>query len=151
MHKIIFSGKILPGHDPATVSDKLLSMLGLKVEQAAKLFSGKSHTLKKGLSAEEAKRYQDRLNKRGIDVEIVPPLQTGSGLQFPTLNLDPDSELPFEKSSPAVAEKKPTPLPTPLPTLPELTGAPPARLPPKRTEGPPAKRIPPPPHRQQTS
>ena len=98
MHKIVFSGKILPGHDPAKVRDQLLAMLGLGPEQAEKLFSGKLLTLKKGLSAEEAGRYLEHLAKRGIHVDIDPPLKKVSLSAFPVLILDEEPEAPAEEA-----------------------------------------------------
>lgn len=97
MHKIVFSGKILSGHDPAKVRDKLLSMLGVGPEQAERLFSGKSLTVKKGLSAEEAQRYVEHLNRRGIGVEVDPPLPPAGSSPFPTLIFDDEPEEPVEQ------------------------------------------------------
>ena len=116
MHKIVFSGKILPGYDSAKVRDKLLSMLGLGPEQAAKLFSGKSHTLKKGLSAEEAERYQQHLAKLGLGVEVEPPLKSASGVPFPTLIFDIEPEVPAQEAVPAKPADPASPvLPSPQP------------------------------------
>lgn len=97
MHKIVFSGKILSGHDPAKVRDKLLSMLGVGPEQAERLFSGKPLTVKKGLSAEEAQRYVEHLNRRGIGVEVDPPLPPAGSSPFPTLIFDDEPEEPVEQ------------------------------------------------------
>ncbi len=125
MHKIVFSGKILPGHDPAKVRDKLLSMLKLDPGYAAKLFSGKAYTLKKGLSSEEADRYVKYLSKRGIGVEVVPPLPSAPVPPFPTLIYGIDSVAPAAGG--AVAK--------------------PQKLPRASTAAPRAKPIPAPPHR----
>lgn len=113
MHKIVFSGKILPGHDPAKVRDKLLSMLKLDSGYAAKLFSGKSYTLKKGLSAEEADRYVKHLGKRGIGVDVVPPLPSAPVLPFPTLIYGVESVAP--KADATAPAKLPRAKPIPAP------------------------------------
>ncbi|MBS1198427.1 MAG: hypothetical protein H6R18_2212 [Proteobacteria bacterium] len=118
MHKIVFSGKILPGHDPAMVRDKLLSMLGLPPDQAERLFCGKPRVLKKELSAEEAKRYLDHLAKRGIAVDIDPPLKAASNSSFPTLIIDAEPEAPVEeapKSAVPSTTAEPCAKPVPLP------------------------------------
>lgn len=135
MHKIVFSGKILPGHDPVKVRDKLLSMLGLGPEHAEKLFSGKTLTIKKGLSPEEARRYLDHLAKRGIGVDIDPPLNNSISTPFPTLILEDEETAPAKTPAAEPANQ----VSTSAPALSSVTAA------------PPAKPIPPPPKANNTA
>jgi len=125
MHKIVFSGEILPGHDPARVRDRLLSMLKLDRIPRVELFSGKSYTLKKGLGSEEADRYVKYLSKRGIGVDVVPPLPSAPVTPFPTLIYGIDSVMPAAEGRVAKPQK----------------------LPRASTAAPRAKPIPAPPHR----
>lgn len=105
MHRIVFSGTILPGYDQDRVRGKLLSLLKLGPEQTERLFSGKSHTLKKGLNGEEAKRYQQHLAKIGVGVDIDPPLQAASSSPFPTLIFDLEPETPARGVVPTKPEE----------------------------------------------
>ncbi|KAA3655360.1 MAG: DUF805 domain-containing protein [Proteobacteria bacterium] len=69
-YKLVFSGDILPGHDPDQVKAQLLAMLKLAPEQAPRLFSGKRVTLKKGLDAERAQSYRRKLSAMGIGIRV---------------------------------------------------------------------------------
>lgn len=143
MHKIVFSGKILPGHDPARVRAKLLSILGLPPEQAERIFSGKPRTIKKDLSPDEVDRYLAYLTKHGIGVDIEPPVPETDGTPLPTLffDLEPEDEV---KEEPRPAPKPPAdPPPQAEAALP--AGDAPAGTSFSSTAGPRAKPIPPPP------
>ncbi|MBS1198429.1 MAG: hypothetical protein H6R18_2214 [Proteobacteria bacterium] len=125
MHKIIFSGKIVPGHDPAKAKEKLLSMLGLGSEQADRLFCGRPRVLKKDLNAEEAQRYLDHLAKRGIIVDIDPPLKVESSSPFPTLIFDDEPEPTSGGTAKPVTEKMTQPASSKIPSTRPAFKAPP--------------------------
>jgi len=75
MHKIIFRGEVLDGHDRDTVRIKLGQLF--RIEDAARLdslFSGKAVTIKKSLDEASARKYLAALEKAGALIEIEPPL-----------------------------------------------------------------------------
>lgn len=129
MHKIVFSGQLLPGHDPEKARSKLLSMLRLSAEQGVVLFSGKAHVIKRNLPPEEAALYQARLAKRGIAVDIDPPLPSNAPAEpaapFPTLIVDdiPEAINGLPAPIPTTAAPPP-PAPLPRPAKPLLAIAP---------------------------
>lgn len=75
MHNIIFAGELMPGYEQASVRTALGNLF--RISDPAKLdvlFSGKSVTLKKNLDAEQARRYEQALQKAGARCRIEPPL-----------------------------------------------------------------------------
>jgi len=111
MHKLLFSGQLLPDHDPVRARAKLLAMLGATESQSDLLFSGQPQIIKRNLPADEAERYRLLLAKRGIVVEIDPPLPAPAA--FPTLVFD-DTPEPV---SPAVLPRQAPVNPKPAPAI----------------------------------
>lgn len=75
MHKIIFRGQVLDGHDRDTVREKLGQLF--HIEDTARLdslFTGKAVTIKKSLDEASARKYLTALEKAGALVELEPPL-----------------------------------------------------------------------------
>ncbi|TVT76343.1 MAG: hypothetical protein FHP92_10005 [Denitromonas halophila] len=67
LYAIIFSGDLLDGFAPAQVKARFGERFGLKPAQLAQVFSGRVITLKKGLDAEQARRYLAELTAMGLD------------------------------------------------------------------------------------
>ncbi|MBT0960186.1 DUF805 domain-containing protein [Denitromonas iodatirespirans] len=69
-HKLVFSGDILPGHDPELVKAKLVALLKVSPAQAPRLFSGQAVTIKKGLDADAAQAYRRKLAALGVGIRV---------------------------------------------------------------------------------
>ncbi|MEZ5627572.1 MAG: hypothetical protein R3E34_08615 [Rhodocyclaceae bacterium] len=66
LYSISFSGDVLDGFDPAQVKQRFGKRFGLKSAQLAQIFSGQAIVLKKGLAAEQARRYVAELAGMGL-------------------------------------------------------------------------------------
>ena len=71
LYKVIFDGDLLPGKKQADVQEKLAGLFNVDINKAAKLFSGKSHTVKSNLDLKYAKKYVRALAKLGALGYIV--------------------------------------------------------------------------------
>jgi hypothetical protein len=71
MYCIVFSGRLLDGHDPMTVRKAVASRLSLDAGQVERLFSGKRVVLKKGVTEESGRVYLNVLRRLGMDAGIV--------------------------------------------------------------------------------
>lgn len=71
MYCIVFSGRLLDGHDPMTVRKAVASRLSLDEGQVERLFSGKRVVLKKGVTEESGRVYLNVLRRLGMDAGIV--------------------------------------------------------------------------------
>lgn len=68
--KIVFDGALLPGVDLTTAKLNLAALYKSEVAAVERLFTGKTVTLKQGLSQVEAQTYLQALTKTGIDSRI---------------------------------------------------------------------------------
>jgi len=68
--KIVFDGALLPGIDLTTAKQNLAALYKSDVAAVERLFSGKTVTLKQGLSQVEAQTYLQALSKTGINARI---------------------------------------------------------------------------------
>jgi len=68
--KIVFDGALLPGVDVTTAKLNLAELYKSDVAAVERLFTGKTVTLKQGLSQTEAQTYLQALTKTGIDARI---------------------------------------------------------------------------------
>ncbi|MGE8189290.1 DUF805 domain-containing protein [Pseudomonas sp. NPDC086278] len=68
--KIVFDGALLPGVDITTAKLNLAALYKSEVAAVERLFTGKTVTLKQGLSQVEAQSYLQALTKTGIDPRI---------------------------------------------------------------------------------
>ncbi|MDR6925720.1 DUF805 domain-containing protein [Pseudomonas sp. BE134] len=68
--KIVFDGALLPGVELTTAKQNLAALYKSKVAAVERLFSGKTVTLKQGLSQVEAQSYLQALTKTGINARI---------------------------------------------------------------------------------
>lgn len=69
--KLVFSGDILPGHEPERVKTQLAAMLKVPPEKSARLFSGKDVILKTGLDETRVDAYRRKLATMGVGVRAV--------------------------------------------------------------------------------
>lgn len=74
VHSILFFGDVLPGHDAIACRRQLQALLKCPAETMDDVFSGRQVSLRKGLAANDALRYQQRLTALGLRVTIEPPL-----------------------------------------------------------------------------
>ena len=74
VHSILFFGEVLPGHDVITCRRQLQALLKCTPETMDSVFSGQRVSLRKGLGADDALRYQQRLAAIGLRATIEPPL-----------------------------------------------------------------------------
>jgi uncharacterized membrane protein YhaH (DUF805 family) len=68
--KIVFDGALLPGVDVTTAKLNLAELYKSEVAAVERLFTGKTVTLKQGLTQTEAQTYLQALTKTGIDARI---------------------------------------------------------------------------------
>lgn len=68
--KIVFDGALLPGVDVTTAKLNLAELYKSEVAAVERLFTGKTVTLKQGLSQTDAQSYLQVLTKTGIDARI---------------------------------------------------------------------------------
>ena len=67
-YKITFSGKTLQNQQVSKVSQRFAEMFGISDQKILeRAFSGRTNTLKRGLSYEQAQRYREHLAKIGAD------------------------------------------------------------------------------------
>ncbi len=69
-YDVIFSGKILPGQEPAAVRERLGKLFRVGDEQLERLFSGVPVSIKKAVDLDTAARYRDAVRKAGALVEL---------------------------------------------------------------------------------
>lgn len=67
---IVFRGVTRPGTPRETVAAKLSQLFRVPPETVARLFGGGTHTLKRGLDADEARHYQEVLASAGAMVQL---------------------------------------------------------------------------------
>lgn len=71
-YKVIFQGNLLRGFSPEDVRKTIEQRMKLSEEQLIRFFSGRTITLKKGLTNEEAKKFTQTMNLIGLKVVILP-------------------------------------------------------------------------------
>ena len=75
MHRIVFTGEVQAGHDRDKVKARLASLFRITdPARVERLFNGTPITLKKGLDADTARKYQAAIIKAGALVAVDPPL-----------------------------------------------------------------------------
>lgn len=75
MHKIVFSGKLVDGAEPAMVRRKVAQLFRLHDGSTLdRLFSGNPMIIRKNLDAAGARRIRDALRKAGALCVVEPPL-----------------------------------------------------------------------------
>jgi hypothetical protein len=67
---IFFSGKIIEGHDPAEVKERIRRIFNAQDDQLQRLFSGEPVRIKGGADEEEASKYRVKFRDAGALVEI---------------------------------------------------------------------------------
>ena len=81
IYDVLFSGRLLPGATPELVMRRLRERLGLTEMQASALFSSGALTIRRGLDAESAVRYQALFRSVGALVELkVQAARTGAAV-----------------------------------------------------------------------
>ncbi len=106
--KLVFSGDILPGHDPEVVKAQLAQMLKVTPEQTPQLFSGKRVTLRKGLDNEKAQAYRRKLAAMGVGIRVEADLP--EPVIAPAPRVAPTTETPAVERAipPSPAQAAPT-------------------------------------------
>lgn len=102
VHSILFFGDILPGYDAVTCRRQIQALLKCSPETLNSVFSGERVSLRKGLDATDARRYQEHLEAIGLRIVIEPPLAPAPALAEPApeLTLAPK---PAPEQSPAAS------------------------------------------------
>ncbi|HSD36416.1 MAG TPA: hypothetical protein VLC92_02840 [Rhodocyclaceae bacterium] len=70
LYRLVFKGELLTGHDPAEIRARASQRLGANTQQTARLFSGQSVTLKRGLVMDAATRYARELRALGMRMHV---------------------------------------------------------------------------------
>lgn len=73
-YAIVFSGEILEGFDSEDVKATFARLFKLSEEKLEQIFAHPKVVLSKNLSAEQASRYQQVLEKAGVRTHLQPPL-----------------------------------------------------------------------------
>ena len=100
-YDIHFSGDLLPGADPAAARARIQGLFKLSDEAAARLFSGRTVALKRGLDLARAERLRQVFLEVGALVRLVeqgptvaqPPLSTAAPPPLPAVQAAPPREL----------------------------------------------------------
>ena len=99
-YDIHFSGDLLPGADPAAARARIQGLFKLSDEAAARLFSGRTVALKRGLDLARAERLRQVFLEVGALVRLVeqgpaavpPPLSTAAPPPLPAARAAPPRE-----------------------------------------------------------
>ncbi|MCS3837608.1 uncharacterized membrane protein YhaH (DUF805 family) [Pseudomonas sp. JAI111] len=112
--KIVFDGALLPGIDLTTAKLNLAALYKSEVAAVERLFTGKSVTLKQGLSNTDAQTYLQALKKTGIDARIESEpsieLNLADAHEHPPVNSQPvftDPASPYAPPRSTVGESLP--------------------------------------------
>lgn len=70
MYRVVFSGELLAGFDPAGVRAAVAERLQLGAAQVERMFSGRPVVLKKMVSAANSQPYLDELKRLGLDARL---------------------------------------------------------------------------------
>jgi len=70
LYRLVFKGELLTGHDPAEIRARASQRLGANTQQTARLFSGQSVILKRGLVMDAATRYARELRALGMRMHV---------------------------------------------------------------------------------
>lgn len=89
-YKVVTTGRILDGFDPAVVRKHLVSALRLKPEQAERFFE-KPRLVKKGVTWAGADKLCSQLAKLGVAAEIHSPAPVATPPVEPTLSMQEES------------------------------------------------------------
>jgi ABC-type multidrug transport system fused ATPase/permease subunit len=121
--RVIFTGEILPGRDPAQVRRKLVEARGLSPEKAQLIFSGKKVILKEGADRDTAMQIKNaflsagalcRIEEQGKPTEPGPEPKQAVSLQKAELPPEDDGADPKTPDEPQEQEEE-GPLPGPSP------------------------------------
>lgn len=74
---VVFQGRLMDGHKPEDVADRLSRMFGLPLQTAENLIQSPRVVLKRGLTEEAAADYVNALRKAGMEVVLEPLLDQG--------------------------------------------------------------------------
>ena len=101
-YKILFFGNVVNGHNKTDVAKRFASMLNIRNKDTLrKMFSGKSVTLKKGLSEEKAKQYSYSLFDMGVECCIEPEAPQFAGIQPDYLANKEDQKKKHKQGAPS--------------------------------------------------
>ncbi|MCZ4306364.1 hypothetical protein O4G98_16625 [Zoogloeaceae bacterium G21618-S1] len=83
LYAIVFSGDLLDGFAPEQVRARFGERFGLQPAQLAQMFSGRVITLKKGLNAEQARRYLAELASLGLNARSQAAIEPATAKAAP--------------------------------------------------------------------
>ena len=122
LYKLIFSGDLLPGHEPAEVRQRLIGALRVPPEKADRLFSGKPVVIKRGLDHDKAQAYRRKLASMGVGIKVEadqpaapPPTPPVEATPTPPPLAQSAAELALEPLAPAPDAAPPEAIPAPAP------------------------------------
>lgn len=108
--RVVFSGEALPGFNQNIAIDNLAKLLKRTPEQVSGSFNGRSSVIKKGITAAEAERYCQVLERAGLLVHAEQDPATPTGAVAAPGNPAPAAEsklaltlVPIEDESQAAA------------------------------------------------
>lgn len=70
-YTVVFRGRVLPGQDRGQVKARIAAIFKLDAAQADKLFDGRAHTVRRGLSLDQARRMEAAFGRAGALCELL--------------------------------------------------------------------------------
>jgi hypothetical protein len=72
LYDVIFEGKVAPGKDLESVKKAMMNLLKMDSQGIERIFSGRPISLKNGVNADTAKKYQKALEAAGALCRVEP-------------------------------------------------------------------------------
>lgn len=99
-HSVIYKGELVENLSLEQAKQNLVKLFKLSEDKAEQLIARSEYTMKKGLSAEQAKIFKDKIDKVGLVCEIDPPIYTEPLLEADNsseeFELEPRQEFSYE-------------------------------------------------------
>ena len=72
LYNVIFEGKVAPGKDLESVKKAMMNLLKIDSQAIERIFSGRPISLKNGVNASTAEKYQKAIEAAGAVCKVEP-------------------------------------------------------------------------------
>jgi hypothetical protein len=72
LYNVIFEGKVAPGKDLESVKKAMMNLLKMESQGIERIFSGRPISLKNGVNATTAEKYQKAIEAAGAFCKVEP-------------------------------------------------------------------------------